>query len=36
MAAPIAGMAGIGKSALPLKMELDVADEVTISDGGLH
>jgi len=36
MAAPFAGMAGIGKCALPLKMELDVADEVTISDGGLH
>jgi hypothetical protein len=29
-------MAGIGKCALPLKTELDVADEVTISDGALR
>ncbi len=36
MAAPFAGMAGIGKCALPLKMELGVADEVTISDGALR
>jgi hypothetical protein len=36
MAAPVAGMAGIGKHALPLKMELGVADEVTISDGALR
>jgi hypothetical protein len=36
MAAPFAGMAGIGKCALPRKMELDVANEVTISDGALR
>jgi hypothetical protein len=36
MAASVAGMAGIGKRALPLKMELGVADEVTISDGALR
>jgi hypothetical protein len=36
MAAPFASMASIGKCTLPLKMELDVADEVTISDGALR
>jgi hypothetical protein len=36
MAAPFAAMASIGKRALLLKMELDVAGEVTISDGALR
>jgi hypothetical protein len=36
MAAPFAAMASIGKWALLLKMELDVANKVTISDGALR